>query len=399
VASERVRRIGKKLLALSVGVLVSFALAECCFRVIGIGSAVFHRPDATYGMVLIPGAEGWWVAEGRSYVTINGDGFRDVGHARAKPDDTVRIAVLGDSYAEALQVPLDKNFWWLLGSQLGDCDALAGKKVEMLNFGISGFSTAQEYLLLQKRVWDFDPDIVLLAFLTGNDVADNHPALGAVAAPFYRFEGDELVLDSSRAHSLGTGGRMLHWMVRHSRVFQVINQMRINLKVCGKLQACGGDLDMKKGEAGLRNQIYLEPADDTWREAWRVTEELLRRMRDEVAAHGARFFVATLSNGIQVHPDPTIRDAFRDEIHATDLFYPDRRIAELGQREGIAVYTLAPEFLRYAEAEQVHLHGWKGPALGQGHWNEDGHRLAADALAPWMCKNLGDVNAGPAGGH
>lgn len=393
---SRLRRVRQKLLAISIGTLISLVLAECGLRLAGVGRPVFHRPDGTYGMVLIPGAEGWFVNEGRSYVHINRAGFRDVDHAQAKPPATFRIAVLGDSFTEALQVARAEGYVAVLGDLLGDCAALAGQHVEVMNFGVSGYTTAAELLLLQRRVWAYRPDAVVLAVLTGNDIADNHPALGAAASPFFTFEGDHLVLDSTRAHSLGTGGRAMLWMIRHSRVLQLANQVRINLGMCGRIGACGEDLDAAKGEAGLRNEVYLKPRSDSWREAWKVTEQLVRQVRDEVNAHHARFFLVTLSNGIQVHPELAVREAFRQELGAPDLFYPDHRLAELAQREGITALTLAPIFAARAAQDHRYLHGFAGPNLGKGHWNRDGHRLAAETIAPWMCQNL---NLSAAAGH
>lgn len=389
--------MGGKLFALLIGLTTSFLLAEGALRIVGVDRPVFHRPDGTYGMLLIPGAEGWWVNEGKAYVTINDAGFRDVARSREKPSDTLRIAVVGDSFAEALQVPLDQTFSSVLERELASCTALARKKVEVLNFGVSGFDTAQEYLLLQQRVWTYSPDVVLLAFLTGNDVADNHPVLGARPASFYRFDGDQLVLDLNRTASPGAAGRVMLWLIQHSRVLQLVNQVRLNLKVCGRLGSCGEDLDVAQGEAGLRNQVYLEPASDDWLEAWRVTEELLRRVRDEVAAHHARLRLVTLSNSIQAHPKAEVREHFRWRIGAADLLYPDRRIAAFGRREAITVLTLAPELLRYAEQGQTYLHGFEGANLGRGHWNRDGHRVAARTIGPWMCQHL--VAVGPIRGQ
>jgi hypothetical protein len=382
-----------RLLAVFSGLAVSLLLAESALRIAGVGRPVFHRPDRTYGQVLIPDAAGRWVNEGDAYVTINHDGFRDVAHTREKPADTMRIAVLGDSFAEALQVPIDQTFWVVLGRELAGCSALTGKKVEVLNFGVSGYSTAQEYMLLRQRVWAYSPDIVLLAFVTGNDVAENHPALGPGRAPFYRFEGDRLVLDSSQTTSLGAGGRAALWLVRHSRTLQLFNQIRLNLKGCGALRGCGEDRDIAQGEAGLRNQVYLEPTSDDWREAWRVTEELLRRVRDEVAAHHGRFFLVTLSNGIQVHPNAEVRERFRRQIGSTDLIYPDQRVVRFARRERITALTLAPELLRYAEEHRAYVHGFPGPGLGKGHWNREGHQVAGEIIASGMCRHLVEAAA------
>jgi hypothetical protein len=115
-----------------------------------------------------------------------------------------------------------------------------------------------------------------------------------------------------------------------------------------------------------------------------VTEALIREMRDEVQQHGARFVVVTLSNGIQVHPDASAREAFMRRVGASDLFYPDKRIASLGERERIEVFTLAPELQLYAERNRVFLHGF-GEGLGNGHWNAEGHRVAGELLTQKLC--------------
>ncbi len=384
----RLGRAARKLLALVLGTLIAIALGEGLFRVAGFGRAVFHRPDGTYGMVLIPGAKGWYRQEGRSYVDVNSAGFRDIEHARLKAPNTLRIAVVGDSFTEAMQVPLRDTFWSVAARELQKCECADGQNVEVLSFGVSGYSTASELLVLQNRVWDWSPDVVVLAFLSGNDVADNHPALGAVASPFFKFIGDRLVLDSSRARSLGSTGRALLWMVRRSQVLQVVNQVRLNYGICGKVSACGEDLDTAKGEAGLRNEIYLEPTEPRWKEAWRVTEALILKMRDDVESHGAMFQVVGLSNSIQVHPDAAVRSRFAASIGASDLSYPDRRMTEFAQRHGIAYLALAPILAKQAAVDNRFYHGFKKTGMGKGHWNSEGHRLAGRTIASWLPKNL-----------
>jgi hypothetical protein len=108
-------------------------------------------------------------------------------------------------------------------------------------------------------------------------------------------------------------------------------------------------------------------------------------MRDEVMAHGARVVVVTLSNGPQVHPDPTLRDGFKKRLGIVDLFYPDNRIKELCQREKIPVVTLAPELQQFAQLNKVSLHGFDSN-LGNGHWNVVGHRVAGELIAKKLCE-------------
>ena len=145
------------------------------------------------------------------------------------------------------------------------------------------------------------------------------------------------------------------------------------------------DLISRTEELGADNLVYLEPANAVWNDAWRVTEELILEMRNEVNARGAKFVVVTLSNGPQVLPDPGLREAFKKRFGITDLFYPDDRIKSLGAREGIPVLTLAPELQEFAERNNVFLHGF-GENIGNGHWNATGHRVAGELIAKKMCE-------------
>ena len=85
--------------------------------------------------------------------------------------------MLGDSYAEALQVPIEETFWTLLPQHLARCGFAPGKQIEAINFGVSGYGTAQELLTLRHRAWDYAPDLVLVPFFPGNDVRNNSKAL------------------------------------------------------------------------------------------------------------------------------------------------------------------------------------------------------------------------------
>src|SRR5690625_4387257 len=99
------------LIAVWLGSAFALRLGEVTLRVLGISYPTFHATDACCGLVLRPGAAGWWTAEGRAHVAINSDGLRDVEHARAKDPRQFRIAVMGDSYAEAKQIPLEQTFF------------------------------------------------------------------------------------------------------------------------------------------------------------------------------------------------------------------------------------------------------------------------------------------------
>ncbi|HZG54825.1 MAG TPA: SGNH/GDSL hydrolase family protein [Pyrinomonadaceae bacterium] len=408
-----------KLAMLFVALLCGLLIAEIALRLAGYTYPVFYTPDTVRGFALRPGVSGWYRKEGEAYIRINSDGLRDREHAKPKPANTLRIALLGDSYAEALQVPLEDAFWVVLEQRLQGCRSFnEGKQVEVINFGVSGYGTAQELLTLRERVWDYAPDIVLLAVTTNNDITDNsRPLKKTDEIPYFVYRDGQLTLDNSfretrvfrlRHSTLSHAGR---WLREHLRVIQALHQGQYALKnylASRRASAASKPQDNAQArmtnalaqqndraapvhvsdELGIDNLIYREPADPTWQEAWRVTEGLLLLMRDEVRGRGAQFLVATLSNGVQVHPRPDAREAFLARVGATDIFYPDARLKSLGEREGFPVFTLAPSLQQYAEQHQVFLHGF-GRDLGNGHWNASGHRLAGELLAQKICDRAG----------
>jgi hypothetical protein len=420
----------------AVSVVFALLIFEVFLRVVGYTYPVFYQPDEVRGYALWPGAEGRYRREGAAHVRINSDGLRDREHARARPANTLRIAVVGDSYAEAFQVEREQAFWSVLEAGLKNCPALAGREVEVINFGVSGYGTAQELLTLREQVWGYSPDVVLLAVTTNNDVLDNSRALKVTdEIPYFRLDGDQLTLDDSfrqtaafrlRNSALNRLGR---WLREHLRFVQAVHegqgaiksrldawreQRRLakekgvanatsEVKPTGAAQtdATAPAGDVPADELGTANVIYREPADDVWRGAWLVTERLLAEMNAEVQAHSARFYVVTLSNGIQVYPDPSAREAFARRVGAADLFYAERRFKSLGEREGFPVYNLAPDLQAYADRDRVFLHGF-GAQRGNGHWNEDGHRAAGEMLTRRLCDWLargGDTETPHDGGN
>ena len=381
-----VRRLLSTALLLTSGLIVALLVAEGALRVAGISFPVFDTYDDLRGVALRPGNEGWYQREGRAYLRINSAGYRDSEHEVAKPANTFRVAVLGDSFAEARQVAVEDTFWSHLGQHLGRCPASAGRTVEVLNFGVGGYGTTEELLTLRKDVLRYSPDLVLLAFFVGNDVRDNSRELTLsegwrVPKPIYFRQDGKLVLDDSFRQSRGQ--QLLYEATHHSRLLQLVNEAR-RAWVTRQVQASAATATAVAGPPTV-DEIYAPPPDRAWQEAWLVTEELLGQMHREVDAAGARFVVALVTTPEQVQPDPAVRYAFEQRLGVSDLFYADRRLTAVGQREGFQVITLAERLQRVATERHVFLHGFKNSVMGEGHWNEDGHREAAKVMVESLC--------------
>ncbi len=84
-----------------------------------------------------------------------------------------KLALLGDSYAEGLQVDFDKSITGILEQKL------AGK-AEIKNFAVGGYSPVIYYLQCKKIFSNTKPDVVVL-FLYANDVREDKEYLQQAA--------------------------------------------------------------------------------------------------------------------------------------------------------------------------------------------------------------------------
>ncbi len=297
----------KNLALAGASIVVTLLLAEGALRVAGFSYPNFWQPDPLTGSRLRPGMEGWQRDEGRAFVKINTQGLRDREHAVAKPAGTYRIAVLGDSYAEAMQVDLERTFWSLLPEKLQSCGFAGGKRVETVNFGVSGYGTGHELLTLRERVWPYSPDMVLLAFFPGNDVRNNSRALeGEKGRAYFSLKDGKLFLDTAfrddpefvakqhiAAHRAALQDLRLYQILRRVRAGNIAQHFH-NAPVAAAL-ASGAKLT----EPGLDEQVFHEPREPKWQEAWDITDRLVvaageccrrrdRSTRMHRCAHGMR---------------------------------------------------------------------------------------------------------------
>jgi hypothetical protein len=159
----------KTVALIAVWQVVALGLVEAVMASAGLGEEEIFRLDKEIGFTHIPNKRIYWKQEGPGiYSYFDADGMREPNLTVAKPAGTYRIAVLGDSLVEGLQSPIDKTFGYRIGQEL---TRKMHRPIEVLNFGNSGYSTAQEYLQL-KKIWKYSPDMVLLGY-SNRDIFEN----------------------------------------------------------------------------------------------------------------------------------------------------------------------------------------------------------------------------------
>jgi tetratricopeptide (TPR) repeat protein len=140
-----------------------------------------------------------------SYPSTNAFGQRDVERGLPKPPHGKRILLLGDSVVEGLGIRrLEDTISGQLERLLGD------PNTEVLNFGVSGYNSRAEVELLREKGLQFDPDQVILVFVSNDFDNFNREAFQlAVTEPRPRW-----------AQSLFGGSHLFRWLCCQYNWFQ-----------------------------------------------------------------------------------------------------------------------------------------------------------------------------------
>lgn len=374
-----------------LGVLVVLVFMELVLRLTGVAFPYFLRVDRDTGFALRPHAEGWEPGEGgKISIRISSQGLRDREHSLQKPPGTFRIAVLGNSYVEAAQVPLENAFWSLLPEELSSCKNFP--TVETINFGVNSYSTAQQLALLRSKVWAFQPDLIVLLFVPSMDVRKNSRAIETHVndRPYFMLKNGVLVEDAAFRETTffrfqdSTVARVLHAMINSSRVLQVVNE-RWKKRNVQPARDIPGTVTVGTPEPPTADPVYRPPETDAWKDAWNITEAILAQLHRDVRERQAEFIVFVGEDGDEVDFDD-VRWAQRlRDRGLTDYTYPASRLTLLGRKEEFPVIPLAPPLLQYAREHQRFLHGFTAADEGIGHWNSEGHRVVARVMAEAIC--------------
>lgn len=317
-----------------------------------------------------PDARGTYRAHGfLTDVTLNHGGWRD--EEPEIPSRVPTVALVGDSFA------------WGFGVQRGEMFAdrvealLPGVRVQ--NYGVCGYGTDQELLVLEKSALAIHPRVVLVEFAVGNDL-DNVLSSRAYGLPKPRYvpangalrlEGIPVPRTEQWDRAARTGVR--DFLTAHVRLFAWSRPRWANLR--GRAERLLPFLREEKGS--LRLALLDKNPSQRVERGWGLVEQILGKVAADADAAGARTVVLVVPDRTQV--DAPLWNDFLDtqgrDPASYDRDLPDRRIQEIASRLGITVVDpLEAQRARAASGTAVFL-------TGDPHWNAAGHEIAAQELA------------------
>jgi lysophospholipase L1-like esterase len=354
------KRIAARALLVLVSSVCALGLAEGILRVmhpqqLGVWYSLRN------GMVIHPPGTRIHLANFGQTVEFNALGMRDVEHQVDKAPGVFRVLVLGDSFMEALQIPLEASFPRLLERRLR---RLTGQPVEVMSGAVSGWGTDDQLEYLARYGRSFAPDLVLVAMTLHNDVSDN------MAERFHTLRDGRVVARPPVEMPAGE--------FRLLKVKDYLASRSHLVQLARKYRHLGG---MRQAASRLDShvlQLLRKEESPSISRGWALTEGLMRGVRDEGERVGGRTAVMLIPLALQLYEE-TLRswlatnDAVLDELA---LEQPQQRMRDIGATVGVEIVDLLPAFRDAVKASGRSLH-----LVRDGHWNPDGHRLAAALVA------------------
>ena len=184
-----------------ISTLAMLAIGELVVRAVYGDDINFfprYHTDAQYGKYTLrkirPNSDFWHKSvDGSWRFVTNSKGFRNfVDFEYEKPPSTIRVISLGDSHTQGYEVRQEYTFSSVVARYL----ARENYGVEVINAGVSGFSTAEELLFLENEGVKYKPDFVLLGFYR-NDIEDN------IKSGLFKLDEDNNLFVAKTAHIPG----------------------------------------------------------------------------------------------------------------------------------------------------------------------------------------------------
>lgn len=353
--------LGRLAMAL-FSLLFSLLLAEIGLRIIRPPSVSFdhqptiYEPDPVLGFRYTPNSRDRMERlEFRQPVQVNNAGFIDDDFTLPPDPGVTSIAAIGDSATAGMQVGRGYNYPDVMEQELNESGA-ASCPCEVMNFGMDGMGTSEQAYIFEEMALDYEPDIVILAFVSSD-------LLDAVYPTIYRDVYRNYVLyyrdDAERVRAmrqvdgvLNGGGAALRVSLRYSYILRALYNTWLgrqgnpdpNLRINkNKPDDIVGTVTLEEGEAQILEDV-----------------EGMQRVCEEA---GCELVVVALPSKEEVAGDVEV------------AYLP---VLEQLSERGIRTFSLL---------EPVREHIDQGERLywqRDSHFNRDGYRLVAEEILSYL---------------
>lgn len=296
-----------------------------------------------------------------------------------KKTNTLRVALLGDSYIYGAEASFENTIGHYLESNLRENNIDA----EVLNFGVGAYGMDQAYLSWKKTAYKFKPDIVVFGFQPEN-AARNVNLIRALyskkeALPFFK---PRFVLDGKTITLINTPTpipdslpaklkNMAAWNFSKYETFYNPDDYRDAFWLKSKIVSYGLDLLAENRFNIYENERPFYSLDN---EPSNLTLKIINRLRRDVQINGADFYVVHIPRNLDI-------DVL---LNGKSLSYED--LYKQLMSENVVIHPES-ELIKAAK-----LHSVNSLYAPSQHYSKKGNFIIAKETAKVIIKGLAEKN-------
>jgi lysophospholipase L1-like esterase len=289
---------------------------------------------------------------------INGQGWNSgVGdYSVARQPGVMRVALVGDSMVEALQVPHDRSIGERLAAEL----SRAGHPVEVYRFGISGAPMSHYVLMMEREVAAYRPDWIVVVLIHNDFDESYHFVQGRYTSSFLKLQlADNKVVAEIPPTPWKPGAA--DWLRRTATARYMYYRWQVRTDTIRELFLGSAEAATGRYQAN----IDINAVSRQMPQIAAATDHAFARMAAIAQESGARLLL--------------VMDGVRGDIYTNRIggaLALNRIAADAARQHGIPLLDLDPVFR--ADWSVNHQ---RFEFDSDGHWNEHGHAVAAHAVA------------------
>jgi len=278
--------------------------------------------------------------------------------------DHAEVALIGDSYVEGWYVSDTETIAQRLQTRLSQ---------PVVNLGVAGYGTMQEWLVLQKDAIRFHPGVVIFFFFEGNDLYDDN-----------RFE-NSLLAETSNLLENNSDPQGFAWSQGWQQgafTYNVLRRLRrVSHPVLPNNSPYVGQLTMP-GQDG-QTLYFADYASKPWTDfeagRWKKTRDTLAQVAEYSKAQGIHVLFTFIPIKFRVY-QPFVTFDLASPCRTWGVWPIAEMFSEFCQSADVSCLNLTGLF-----QEAVRAGGMPYSPV-DSHWSPEGHALVGDFLFSELAK-------------
>lgn len=322
--------------------VITLILIEIFFRFSEVFLPSIVYDDPKLGLLRKPNAQIFSLNEGFGMGSVNEFGYLGPGYPKEKDKNTLRIALIGASMVQGLEIFDRHHFRKLLEDKIA---TVTSKKVEVLNFGRGGIDLRGMYTTYKYIALEYHPDINIM-FVAGSSFTGKDDKPG----PEYTVQNDSLIINYNFTESSQFKQRTKYKFLRLTSVGNLLKRGFEFYQLSSPVKFVLGSLYREKVDVPDNTLNAVTETNDAFND---INNAIIKNFGN-VNKNGEIHNIIVVISSYPAYYNEAINSA------------------------NIPVWNLEKEF-NNRNLNGENLDFWKGSNT-QGHWNHHGHKVVTGFL-------------------